>query len=447
MTVPPTLSPHNPHPAESSPPRAERRTMSQTSQDWSPAQQLRDAREKLHRLGHSLNAVVTEIADPPYSVDGPLQGMPIAVKDMIDVAGYARGNGNPEDMAGPPSSTDAPVITALRRGGAQIFALAALLEYAAGAQHPEIAEARNPVKPSRTAGGSSGGSAALVGAGVCPAALGSDTGGSIRLPAHYCGVVGFKPTFGSVSVEGVQALAPTLDHVGVLAVDVATATRVFEVMSGGVRHPEPAALKIGVLADQLRDTRLESDVRDVVSAAITGLGEHALLSLVEVDGSALDALNESLTNIILYEAWQVHGEVMTERPGHFGAPTARLLAAAERITRADYERALAERSALIPAALAVLDGVDVIIGPAGPYVAPEVSPPIDTPAGEIEGIYSSPFNVTGQPAIVIPCGLTAEGLPVGLQIAALPGADGALLAAAALLERALRCDPGAEDAA
>jgi len=424
--------------------------MNQTSQDWSAAKQLRDAREKLHRLGHPLNAVVAEIADPPYSVDGPLRGMPIAVKDMIDVAGYARGNGNPEDMAGPPSSTDAPVITALRRGGAQIFALSALLEYAAGAQHPEIAEARNPVNPSRTAGGSSGGSAALVGAGVCPAALGSDTGGSIRLPAHYCGVVGFKPTFGSVSVEGVQALAPTLDHVGVLAVDVATATRVFEVMSGGVRHSEPsepAALKIGVLADQLRDTRLASDVRDVVSAAIKGLGQHALLSLVEVDGSALDALNESLTHIILYEAWQVHREVMTEQPGHFGAPTARLLAAAERVTRADYERALAERSALIPAALAVLDGVDVIIGPAGPYVAPEVSPPIDTPAGAIEGIYSSPFNVTGQPAIVIPCGVTAEGLPVGLQIAALPGADGALLAAAALLERALRRDPGHEDTA
>ena len=415
--------------------------MDQTAIDLPASEQLRIALEKLERIGRPLNAVVLAISDPPFSTTGPLRGMPIAVKDMIDVGGYARGNGNPEDMAGSPSAADAPVVTALRRAGAQIFALTALLEYAAGAQHPDLAEARNPVNPSRTAGGSSGGSAALVGAGVCQAALGSDTGGSIRLPAHYCGVVGFKPTFGSVSVEGVQALAPSLDHVGVLAIDVATATRVFEAMSGCIPLREPSALRIGVLVDQLDDVRLENDVRSVVVSAIERLrGRTGELSFVAVNSGALDGLNNSIGDIILYEAWQVHGELMTDRPGHFGAPTARLLASAQRVPLADYERACAEREALIPAALAVLDGVDVVIGPAGPYVAPEISPPIDTPAGEIEGIYSSPFNMTGQPAIVIPCGVTAEGLPVGLQIAARPGADAVLLAASALLERLLRSE-------
>lgn len=413
--------------------------MDQTAIDLPAAQQLREALEKLERLGRPLNAVVAAIADPPFSCTGRLRGMPIAVKDMIDVAGYPRGNGNPEDMAGVPCSTDAAVVSALRLAGGQIFALTALLEYAAGAQHPELPEARNPINPTRTAGGSSGGSAALVGAGVCAAALGSDTGGSIRIPAHYCGVVGFKPSFGSVSVENVQSLAPSLDHVGVLAVDVSTATRVFEAMTGCAPIAEPTTLRIGILIGQLQDARIDPEVHAVVVSAIErlrGLGERVLLS--EVDGNALDALNAPISDIILYEAWQVHGEAMMKRPEHFGAPTARLLASAQSVTQADYERALVQRAALLPAALAVLDGVDVVIGPAGPYVAPESSPPIDTPAGEIEGIYSSPFNMTGQPAIVIPAGVTAGGLPVGLQIAARTGADAELLAAAAVLELALR---------
>ena len=137
-------------------------------------------------------------------------GMAVAVKDIIDVAGSPRGNGNPADMAGPAAPFDAPVIAALRAAGADVFALTSLLEYAAGAPHPDLPEARNPVRPDRTAGGSSGGSAALVGAGVCRAALGTDTGGSIRIPAAYCGVVGFKPSYGLLDLTGVTALSPTL---------------------------------------------------------------------------------------------------------------------------------------------------------------------------------------------------------------------------------------------
>jgi aspartyl-tRNA(Asn)/glutamyl-tRNA(Gln) amidotransferase subunit A len=402
--------------------------------EWA-ASRLQTAIEKLERLGRPLNAVVTPIPAPHRSADGPLLGMPVAVKDMIDVVGYPRGNGNPEDMAGPAAENDAAIVTALRDSAADVFALAALLEYAAGAQHPELPEARNPAAPHLTAGGSSGGSAALVGAGVCPAALGTDTGGSIRLPAHYCGVVGFKPTFGTFPVTGVQPLSPTLDHVGILAKDVPTTTLVFESLTRQPGVASAGILSVGVLTDQFADPRLEKDVREIVLAAVEKLRGRVVLE--DRDGHALSRLNARMGDIIHYEAWQVHGAAMTERPEHFGAPTARLFAAAAHVSEGQYLSALAERDELVPAALAVLDGVDLLLGPAAPYVAPEVSPPGDTPEGAIEGIFTSPYNMTGQPAIVIPCGVTTEGLPVGLQLAAAPGADAALLAGAAVIERIL----------
>ncbi len=403
-------------------------------QAWAAAR-LRTALIDLERLGRPLDAVVTAIPQPPRAADGPLLGIPVAVKDMIDVAGYPRGNGNPEDMAGPSAAYDAPVVQLLRAAGADVFALTALLEYAAGAQNPNLPEARNPVVPARTAGGSSGGSAALVGAGVCPAALGTDTGGSIRLPAHYCAVVGLKPTFGTIPVEGVQPLSPTLDHVGVIGADVAATALVFEALTGQSPVAAPETLRIGVLVHQLADPRLETDVRDVVVDAVDRLREVAVLE--DRDSSALDLLNGVIGDIIHFEAWQVHGDVMTARPEHFGAPTARLFAAAAAVDEARYRRALDERATLLAPALAVLDGLDVVIGPAAPYTAPVVSPPGDTPQGAIEGIFTAPYNVTGQPAIVIPCGVTPEGLPVGLQLAAAPGKDSLLLAVAAVVERAL----------
>jgi Asp-tRNA(Asn)/Glu-tRNA(Gln) amidotransferase A subunit family amidase len=166
---------------------------------------------------------------------------------MIDIVGHPRGNGNPHDMATAPATRDAAVVTALRAAGADIFAATSLLEYAAGAVHPGVPEARNPFDPGRTAGGSSGGSAALVGAGVCPAALGTDTGGSIRIPAHYCGVVGFKPSFGAIDVTGTQPLSPSLDHVGILGADVAITASVFAGITGQAPANPPATLRLGLV--------------------------------------------------------------------------------------------------------------------------------------------------------------------------------------------------------
>src|SRR5580700_6909105 len=208
--------------------------------------ELLAAYERALRLGGPLNAVVALFPAPARQPDGPLHGVPVAVKDLIDVAGHPRGNGNPHDMAGAPAVLDAPVVSALRGAGADVFAATSLLEYAAGAVHPDVPEARNPFDPGRTAGGSSGGSAALVGAGACAVALGTDTGGSIRIPAHYCAVAGLKPSFGTIDVTGVQPLSPSLDHVGILGADVAITTKVFAAITGQLAAGRPATVRLGV---------------------------------------------------------------------------------------------------------------------------------------------------------------------------------------------------------
>ncbi|WP_426244977.1 amidase family protein [Nocardioides sp. LHG3406-4] len=395
--------------------------------------------ERLERLGRPLNAVVTALPAPARAAEGPLHGVAVAVKDIIAVAGSPRGNGNPDDMSGPAETEDAPVVARLREAGADVFALSTLLEYAAGAPHPDLPEARNPVNPDRTAGGSSGGSAALVGAGVCPAALGTDTGGSIRIPAAYCGVVGFKPTYGLVSADGVVPLSPTLDHVGVLAASVADCLEVMAAVADLPRVPATTEgpVRLGVLEQQLADPRLDPEIAQITRAALERLAS-AGMELTPRNATPLTEIGALLEPILLVEAWEVHRDAMSNRPEHYGEPTRRLFAMAGRTDPQVLPEALARRELLQPAATDVCTGVDALIGPVVPYAAPQLTPPIDTPEGEIEGIFTGPYNVTGQPAISIPCGVTAAGLPVAVQLAAPVGGDAALLRVAAAVEAALR---------
>ena len=395
--------------------------------------------ERLERLGRPLNAVVAAIPAPRRATEGPLHGVAVAVKDIVDVAGLPRGNGNPEDMVGPPSEKDGPVVARLRDAGADVFALASLLEYAAGAPHPDLPEARNPVRPDRTAGGSSGGSAALVGAGVCRVAIGTDTGGSIRIPAAYCGIVGYKPSYGLVSEEGVTPLSPSFDHVGLLAASVADCVPVMTAI-GDLPAPDgdggPGPLRLGVLGTQLADPRLDPEIAAITRAALARLAEAGFVQ-VPRDATLLDEVASLLEPVLMAEAWDVHGEAMRARPEHFGEPTRRLFAAAEHVAPATRAEGLARRDELRPAVDELWAGVDALVGPVVPYAAPERTPPIDTPEGEIEGIFTGAYNVTGQPAISIPCGVTAGGLPVGLQLAARVGDDAALLRLAMAVEAAL----------
>lgn len=399
--------------------------------------ELLAAYERAERLGRPLNAVVKLFHAPARAADGPLHGVPVAVKDMIDIAGHPRGNGNLQAMHTGPATADAPVITALRAAGADVFAATALLEYAAGAVHPRVPEAMNPYDPERTAGGSSGGSAALVGAGVCAVALGTDTGGSIRIPAHYCATVGFKPSHGALPLDGVQALAPTLDHVGLLAADVATTVTVFSALTGAEpAAPVSAPPRVGVLPEQLERAEMEPEVATAVRAAIETLRD-AGCPIVEVDGSALDEIEKTFSDILLFEAWQVHGDRVTATPDHYGPETLRLLRSGAEVGAVDYEEALAARERLLPAAAEVYAGIDVLLSPAAPFVAPVTTPPVDTPEGAAEGLFTGVHNVTGAPALVLPCGWSAAGLPIGLQLSSPFGTDMALLAVARHVESTL----------
>jgi 2-dehydropantoate 2-reductase len=395
--------------------------------------------ERALRLGAPLNAISSIISAPDRAANGPLHGIAIAVKDIIDVKGQPRGNGNPVDMKSTPATEDAPVIASLRALGADIFATTSLLEYAAGATHPDVPEAMNPYNAKRTAGGSSGGSASLVGAGVCSVALGTDTGGSIRIPAHYCAVVGFKPSYNSISLKGVTPLSPTFDHVGLLATDVATTHRVFSALIGkseDLAKTNISGLKLGIISAHFDLPQLEKEVADSVKMALEKLKSLGA-TVVEIDGTIFTELEKTFEAMLLFEAWQVHGAKVTSDPAHFGAETLRLLQAAKEITHEQYKSASSRRNELLPLAAKMYELFDVLITPAAPYVAPATTPPIDTPEGAVEGAYTGIFNITGDPAIVIPSSLNSEGLPIGIQLATVKGSDFRLLSIAQAIEAVL----------
>ncbi|HUW87219.1 MAG TPA: amidase family protein [Candidatus Paceibacterota bacterium] len=397
------------------------------------------AYERAFRLGAPLNAISHLISAPERSLNGPLLGVAVGVKDIIDIKGQPRGNGNPHDMKSLPATKDAPVIAQLRALAADVFTTTSLLEYAAGATHPEVPEAMNPYNSHRTAGGSSGGSAALVGVGVCDVALGTDTGGSIRIPAHYCGTVGFKPSYGSISLEGVTPLSPTFDHVGLLAKDLATTTKVFSALMGGLKAEERSqikGLKVGIVKTHFELAQLEKDVAESIRDVIAKLQNEGA-EIIEVDDRAFQELEKTFGDILHFEAWQVHGEKVKSDPTHFGPETLRLFKSAQSITEDAYKKASARRIELLPNALKIYEGIDVLLTPVAPYVAPPTTPPMDTPEGVVEGAYTSIFNLTGDPAISIPCGLNSEGLPIGVQLATAKGTDMQLLSIAQAIEELL----------
>lgn len=387
------------------------------------------AYERLDRRGRPLNAVASVAAAPARAPEGPLAGQPVAVKDIIAVAGLPTRCGSPaSDPA--PAAGDAVLVARLRAAGAEVFATTQCLEYAAGFAHPEIGDTRNPRDPSRTSGGSSGGSAALVAAGVCDLAIGTDTGGSIRIPAAYCGVVGLKPSYGLVPVDGVFPLAPTCDHAGTLTATAADAGRLLAAIAGrgsGGLPAAPARPVLGVLAGQLTDPSVTPEVGDALRAALDRLA-GAGWQLRDLQAGWLDELprwEDVLSVIVAREAWQVHRALDTSR---YADGTRALLAAGAGVTDEQYADALAGRDTLRAAVQASLDGVDALAGPTVGYCAPEQDPSFGVGEDNAEGRFTGPYNLTGHPAVSIP--VPVAGLPAGLQLAGRSGADMALLAVA-----------------
>jgi Asp-tRNA(Asn)/Glu-tRNA(Gln) amidotransferase A subunit family amidase len=403
--------------------------------------ELLAAYERLERLGRPLNAVaaVAPVVDPvPEGPEGSgLAGRAVAVKDIIAVAGVPTRCGSPASEPAP-AGRDAVLVARVRAAGGEVLAASQCLEYAAGFAHPDVGGTRNPRDRSRTAGGSSGGSAALVAAGVCDLAVGTDTGGSIRIPAAYCGVVGFKPTYGAVPVDGVFPLAPSCDHAGTLTAGVAGAAALFGVMADGAdAGEEPAAGAgpvIGLLPQQLADASVNPEVRAAIRAALGRLAA-AGWQIRELTAAWLDQLRtweDTLTTIVAREAADVHRGRDRRR---YAAGTRALLEFGERVSDRQYAEAQAERARLTAAIDASLAGVAALAGPAVGYVAPDQDPPFGTDTDHGEGRFTGPYNLTGHPAISLP--VPTAGLPAGLQLAGRRGRDRDLLRVAAAAEHTL----------
>jgi 2-dehydropantoate 2-reductase len=404
------------------------------------------AYERLDRLGRPLNAVVSVADAPARSATGPLAGQPIAVKDIIAVAGLPTRCGSPVTGAAP-AEADAALVARLRDAGAEVFATSQCLEFAAGFAHPDIGDTRNPRDPSRTSGGSSGGSAALVAAGVCDLAIGSDTGGSIRIPAAYCGIVGLKPTYGLVPLDGVFPLSPSCDHAGTLTTTVAGSAALLSVIGGAAVGDVPAAdgppgrRTVGVLAAQLADPSVTPQVRGAVQAALDTLAA-AGWEIREIRAPWLDDLprwENALAVIVASEAWQVHQSRDTSQ---YAAGTRAVLDVGRSVTPEQYARAQSDRAELTAAVDASLHGVVVVAGPTVGYCAPEQDPPFGVGDDNAEGRFSGPYNLTGHPAVSLP--VPVKDLPVGLQLAGRRGADLALLTVAAAAERLLTATNSAD---
>ena len=397
--------------------------------------ELLAAYARLADSGPRLNAVISVLPPAEHATDGPLHGLPVAVKDNIDVQGVVTTNASTVGVP-PPAARDAPVVARLRGAGAELLCKTNLLEYAAGSVNPAYGMTFNPLDESRTSGGSSSGSAALVAAGVCDLALGTDTGGSIRIPAAYCGIVGLKPTSGLVPVEGVFPLSETCDHVGTLTRTVAQAALLLGVLAGRPYALRPVSgLRLGVLRRQLDDPDLVPAVRERVVEAIARLG-GAGFDVVDVDVPELDLVDKALGAIILREAWNVHRHLFERQADDYGPGTRALLELGAGIDDDAYRTGLADRERVAAGFAAVFEQVDLLAGPTAAYPAPAEDPPVGTPEGDLEGRYTGPYNLAGNPAVSVPCGPTERSLPAGLQLAAAVGHDELLLSAARVYEEA-----------
>ena len=378
---------------------------------------------------------------------GPLEGVPVGVKDIIDTAGLCTAAGSPL-FAGRVPSADATVVARLREAGAVILAKTTTPEFAFGDESGD--GVRNPSAPGRWAGGSSSGSAAGLAAGLFPVALGSDTGGSIRVPASYCGVSGLKPTFGLVPRDGVFGVSWTLDHVGPMARTVADLGLVLGVIAGGCDADPYASDRpvpdYGRLAESIQGTRvgvvdgwLAEDRSPAVTAAVSSALDRLeqLGCTVELVPFPHAELAGTIAWVITVVEFAAHHVSNMHRIGEFTPSAACRLAAGARTSAFDYLKALRARSMVQGDLDSVFERVDVLVTAATPTTAPDPATFFDD--GDrlwLDKVARTflPFNLTGQPALVMPVG-SDEGRPAAVQVVAPPHADALCLQIGAALQR------------
>ncbi len=376
---------------------------------------------------------------------GPLHGVPISIKDLLDMRGLPTTAAS-RVRDGHRANRDATAITHLRQAGAVFIGKTNLHEFAFGTTSEDSAfgPARNPHDTARSPGGSSGGSAASVAAGMALASIGTDTGGSIRIPAAACGTVGLKPSFGEVSIDGVVPLSRTLDHVGPLTQTVSDACLVYHALLGDERVTPPApmplhGLRLAVPRRYFCDL-LEDEVRARFESALDRLragGAH--FDDIEIHHAA--DIAPVYLHIVLGDAAAYHATALETMPERYTPPVRLRLEMGRYILAEDYVRALKGRELLKREVDAALAQHDALVLPTLPISAP----PLGANSVEV-GATTEPvrnlmlrltqlFNVTGHPAISIPSGRTSAGMPCAVQLV------GCRMQTDALLRVALTCEP------
>ena len=401
---------------------------------------------------------------------GPLEGIPIALKDNIWTRGIRTTAGS-KILENFVPDNDATVAASLHRAGAILLGKSNLHEFAYGisTNNPHFGATRNPWDLTRIPGGSSGGSAAAIAAGLCVASVGTDTGGSIRIPAALCGIVGLKPTFGRVSCHNVVALAPTFDHVGPLGRTVVDVALILDAIAGRdpldattlaqprsksfadirqlVRRLHPhfskkRPLKLG-LPRQYFFTSLSEDVRDAVKSAVHSFEQLGAI-VEEISLPQISDGDDASSSIALAEATHYH-QSQGWFPAHsaeYGEDVRKRLEMGMDIRAADYLVAREVQKRVCAEFDSALTRVDAIVAPTVPITAPHIGEniiEIESAEEPVRGALirlNRPANFTGLPAISIPCGWTDENLPVGLQLIGRAWEEEQLLTIARLFEKA-----------
>lgn len=422
----------------------------------SPVELVEAALDRIEALDPTLNAFVLITRERALATarraeeallrgedPGPLAGVPVAVKDVYEVAGLPTRAGSAA-LEGYTSAEDAVAVRRLEAAGGALVGKTATHEFAFGptTDSPYHGPTRNPWDPTRIPGGSSGGSGAAVAAGLVPLALGTDTGGSIRIPAAACGVVGLKPSYGRIPARGILPLSWSLDHAGPLCRCVADAALALQVLAGpdpldpqAAPAPVPdyrvaagvggsaglRGLTLGVPQAWLED-RVDGGVRKAFEAALAVLADLGA-AVVPVDLPPADGMMFVNRIITLGEAGAFHAPLLAARAEAYAPDVRARLELGQFLLARDYLTAQRLRGELAREVAQVMARVDALLTPTLPIPAAPIGQGMWTYAGgEQEPVaealirFTAPFSVTGQPALSVPCGFTEEGLPVGLQI-------------------------------
>ncbi len=426
----------------------------------SPVDLTQACLKRIERYNPALNAFITVAKDQALATArameaeqrqgkwrGPLHGIPIALKDNIDTAGIrtTAASGVFKDRV---PSEDAEVVRRLKDAGAVILGKLNLHEFAYGGTSDVsyFGAVHNPWALDHISGGSSGGSAAATAADLCYGSLGTDTGGSVRIPSSYCGVVGFKPTYGRVSLRGVIPLSWTLDHVGPICRTVEDAALMLAAIAGydpldpaSVNVPVPDYTRaFNVDTSKLRLGLPRSPFYENLDPEVAKAVETAISVLSKLTKGARDAALPPTFGLMLTitgaEAYAYHAKMIVESPGKYQPITRdRMIQLGANMKAPVYAAALRQTNLLRREITKTFSNVDLLITPTMPHPAESLAHSSDFDKVGLQN--TSPFDVFGLPTISVPCGFTKAGLPIGLQISGAPFAESTVLALAHAYER------------